>query len=643
MNFKGNRLKDIFASSVIVRFSKKCYDSMLSGFFGSMLTNYSERQKLFESGLFGSEKDRVGSYKDSFVSRFRRRAIVSYENSGILKGLSAARNWLLTCKMKFYGFFFMYFGICVFLMNLIKRFAFPVDMSSDMGWLLGTIFIIAAFPMLISGKSFIGAACESCIFSLIVFDVLGFSRASLKAVNENNSGSKRYFWAAVFGAILGCVSYKISPLFIVLGTAALAFGVMIYKSPEIGLQVAVFAAPFLSFLGSPSLLLAALIIYTFICMCIKIFLGKLMINFEISDMLVLIFMLVMLFGGIISCGGVASLKEASMYVCFMFVYFMIVTLIKDGIWLDRLGCALVSSGALTALYGLYQKFSGNLEKGTMDKEMFEDIGGRVTSTFENSNMLGVFLIMMIPFAISYVFRAKRLYLKLLSASSAAVMGVCLIYTWSRGAWLGLVLAAFVFVILYNHYILPVLLPAGLLGITLLWDKLGGSGVFGNLITRFSSIITMSDTSSVYRMGIWRGAINVAKDNLFTGIGVGSEAFRTVYIRFAESGIETAVHSHNLFLQILIETGIVGLAIFILAMVVCIKSGLEIVRRADKDSMREKAMCVASISALLAALLQGMTDYIWFNYRIFFFFWVIVAIISASARIGRKKAMPKNEY
>ena len=58
---------------------------------------------------------------------------------------------------------------------------------------------------------------------------------------------------------------------------------------------------------------------------------------------------------------------------------------------------------------------------------------------------------------------------------------------------------------------------------------------------------------------------------------------------------------------------------------------------------EKAITVAAISGLLAALLQGMTDFIWFNYRIFFFFWVAAALISASSRIGMKKIKLKNDF
>ncbi len=643
MSFNKQKIKDAFFSSAIIRFSKRCYDDMLSGFFGSHLTDYTENQSRFEKGRLGGKSDDVGDWRQGYVSRFRRRAIVSYENSTLLGALSMARDWLIGCHMKFYGFFFVYFGMCIMLMELLQNFANMSAVSLGPDMVLGIVIAVLAFPMLLSGKTLALALRESFLFSKLFFDFMGFSETGLRKYDSRYYGAKRYFGAAAAGALLGCLSYFIAPVYIVFASAAFICAVMVYKSPEVGVLLTVFSAPFLSFIGAPSMLLAALVIYTFMCMVVKVFLGKLVLKFEFSDVFVFLFMLVMLFGGVASVGGGASLRQAAIYVCFMFIYFMIVSLITTKKWLSRLVAALLASGVLTALYGLYQKLSGNMETGTMDKELFGDLGGRITSTFENSNMLGVFLIMVIPFALSYVFRPGGAWQKLLAATACAVMGICLIYTWSRGAWLGLIISLFVFVLLYSPYVLPILVPAGLLGVTAIWDRIGGNSFIENFIGRFTSILTMSDSSSIYRLGIWRGSMKVVEEHWLTGIGIGSEAFRTVYIRFAESGIETAVHSHNLFLQIIIEVGALGLAVFLIAELLCFKGGLELIKKSNADMAEEKSVCVAAISGLLAALIQGMTDFIWFNYRIFFFFWVVTAILSAASRIGRKRRMTYSEY
>ncbi len=642
MSFNSKKITALFSGSAIMRFSKKCYDMLFSGFFGSLFSGYSAIEEKFEAGIL-KKKDNgsVASWQDSVISRTRRKAIVSYENSRIVSGIADIRDRLLCARLRAYGFFFIYFGICMLLMNLIGNFSETGGFSYDFNSFIGVLIVLGAFPLLSSGKTLAAAICESFLISHIVFGFLGYSRAEFKAVEEKGSGQKRYFISALLGALLGCLSYAVPPLLIVLAVFAVIGAGMVYTSPEIGVLLTVFAAPFLTFIGSPSMILAALIVFTFVCACIKWFLGKLIVRFEITDIAVAIFMLVMLMGGVISVGGGGSLKAAAIYTCFLLAYFLIVFLVRDNSWLRRLMLALVGSGALTALYGLYQMVSGDLEKGTMDSSMFGEIEGRVTSTFGVSNMLGVFLIMMFPFALGLLFSEGSALCKLFAAFSCGVMGACLVFTWSRGAWLGLVLSCAVFVLLYSHYILPLIIPAGALGITLLWDRIGGSGIMGDLVKRFTSITAMTDTSSLYRFGIWRGSLNAAKDNLIGGIGIGEEAFRKVYIKYAESGIETAMHSHNLYLQILVETGIVGLAVFICIMLLCISSGLEIIKRTRDEVSACRIACTSGVSALAAALLQGMTDHLWFNYRIFFFFWVVCAVISASSRIGRKKLSSEN--
>lgn len=49
------------------------------------------------------------------------------------------------------------------------------------------------------------------------------------------------------------------------------------------------------------------------------------------------------------------------------------------------------------------------------------------------------------------------------------------------------------------------------------------------------------------------------------------------------------------------------------------------------------MAMGGFGGLLAALAQGMTDYIWYNYRVFFVFWFVLALTSAYIRVGRSEA------
>ena len=77
--------------------------------------------------------------------------------------------------------------------------------------------------------------------------------------------------------------------------------------------------------------------------------------------------------------------------------------------------------------------------------------------------------------------------------------------------------------------------------------------------RFRSITnTTTDISNADRIWSWKSTKNMITDNPI--LGVGFDQFRPVYIakyKFPQEG-QNLVHTHNNFLQILAETGIVGL-------------------------------------------------------------------------------------
>ncbi len=641
MNRKiGKRSKfsasELFERSAVMRFSKRIYNMLFSGFFGSIMTAYSGIQRKFASGnlakRLGSSESAGESWERNPFSRARRAVIRGIEQSFILNFARDAIFALLSVYLRVYGFFMLYLGISMTVMNVIKR-ATLVGCFSMLDFAVSLALVCAAFPMLLS-KNTLGEAIDSSfVMRTVAYKFLGFSPRGLKAVSEGQGRSAGYFRGALLGALLGCLGFVFSPLLVCIGIGAAVAAVLVFIRPDIGLLMMVLISPVLSLAGSPTMLLSAMVIYTALCTFIKIFLGRVSLSFEIADIFVLLFMLVMGMGGIVSVG--ASLRSALMYVCLMGVYFLAVLLIRSREVLLRLQVAFVTSGVIVSLVGFYQIVTGDLEVETLDAAVFAGISGRITSTFGNANMVGVFLIMVFPFAMALLFGAKSMALKAYGFVACSMMGVCTILTWSRGAWLGLLFAAVVFVALYSHTIIPILFPAGLLSVTLLWDKLGGNGFFLNLASRFTSIFTVGDTSSAYRLSIWRGTFGIIKENLISGIGVGSDAFGTVYMRFAESGAEYAMHSHNMFLQICTELGIVGLAVFFACILLCVQGGLEVVRFGTSRAAGERAVCVAAISGLFGAMLQGITDHIWFNYRVFFTFWFVLAMIRVAATVGRK--------
>ena len=222
--------------------------------------------------------------------------------------------------------------------------------------------------------------------------------------------------------------------------------------------------------------------------------------------------------------------------------------------LDNLLMLMVIAGTAVALYGVCQYLFGwgYQSEAWVDSDMFGDVF-RVPSTLENPNMLGQYLILAIPLGGAGLLSAKSWGKRVFYFCCCGIMCVCMLLTMSRGAWLGLLFAGFVFVLFLQPRIL-LLAPLLLVALYFVMPD--------SVITRFTSIGNLTDNSTSYRVYIWMGTLAMLKDYWLCGIGPGDAAFNLVYPRYSYSGI-TAPHSHNLFLQIMCDAGVIALVIFVL--------------------------------------------------------------------------------
>jgi O-antigen ligase len=293
----------------------------------------------------------------------------------------------------------------------------------------------------------------------------------------------------------------------------------------------------------------------------------------------------------------------------------------------RLLRVLLISGALVAALGLWQYFFGSLEIRFVDMSLFSDLGGRVYATFENPNMLAEYLALLVP-----LFLAVSLYsgkaMQRFGSTCGFLLGLaCLIFTWSRGAWLGTIVAVLTFLLLLSHHTLSYLLLCALPGAAVL------PMLPERIVRRFASIGSGVDSSIRYRRHLWEGVRNMLNDHWLTGVGVGENAFCTVYERYALPGIETAVHSHNVYLQLLCGLGIVGLVVFAVALLLWGRRALEYYRYGELRTPR--LVVLGGLCGILALLVMGLFDDIFYNYRIFFLFWTVMGLVVAQLRIGEE--------
>ena len=435
------------------------------------------------------------------------------------------------------------------------------------------------------------------------------------------TAKNRLLVAAVSGVLLGFLAAYGSPL---IAAGIIGVLVVLFNVP-LGIGITVFAIPFL-----PTMACAGLALLCFFAMFLKkCAAGDKEWKLDIVGFALILFMVIVLICSLTSVAQENSLSICLLQFALMSFYFTIINTIKTKEQVYSLLSIFVISGLFVAAYGIIQYVFGlDMDKQVwVDEEMFTDIKMRAFSTLENPNVLGEYLLLVIPVSIALMWSHKKFWTKFTYAGIAGVLLLCLILTMSRGCWVGLILAAAIFITFVDGrywalgilalFILPSVLPA-------------------SILNRFLSIGNLEDTSSSYRLMIYLGTIQMLKDYWLVGIGPGAQAFNMVYPRYSYPAID-APHAHNLFLQQTVETGLLGLAALLFVFFAFFRKMANTAKTLVKKSM-DRVMSIAIGAGVAAFLLQGVFDYVFYNYRVFMMFWMVLAL----GMCLRYTAMPKKE-
>lgn len=385
----------------------------------------------------------------------------------------------------------------------------------------------------------------------------------------------------------------------------------------------VFLIPFI-----PTMALVGIALVTIASFALKCLRSKRLLKLEGFDLLIFIFMAFCFSGGVISVDIRSSLPKMLVFLCFMCVYFVVKNTVCTEQLLHSCVRALNRSASIVACIGILQYFIGDVSTKWFDTSMFADIRGRAVSTFENPNVLGEYLVLVLPVIFATVLITDSANRRFSCFISFMLCSCCLLFTWSRGAWLGFAVAVLVFIVFKSHRFLA----GTLLSVPLL--ALAFSFLLGeNVWDRILSIGNTLDSSTMYRLNIWKGSLAMIRDVWAYGIGIGTEAFGAVFPQYALSGTEVAPHTHSLYLQIITETGAFSLAVFLF---ICF-AYMSIHFSHFKHTIRQKnrPLPLGFMCGIVAFLMQGFTDYVWYNYRIFLFFWIMMGLSLALVNVYKE--------
>ncbi|MFT0787950.1 IctB family putative bicarbonate transporter [Synechococcus sp. H55.10] len=295
---------------------------------------------------------------------------------------------------------------------------------------------------------------------------------------------------------------------------------------------------------------------------------------------------------------------------------------------------LVSLGM--GVYGLRQYFYGAAELATwVDPE--SGLAGltRVYSFLRNPNLYGGYLVPLLPLGLAAICIWPGWGIKLLVGFTTAVNFICLVLTYSRGAWIGGLAALGMMAVLlaqwqtphlparWRRWTLPALLGGGaatllLAIVTVRPLRLRAQSLFWGRL----------DTSNNFRLNVWAAALDMIRDFPILGIGPGNVAFNRVYPLY-QRGNFSALGAYSVPLQLAVETGFIGSLAFAWFLLVLWDHGWRGWNTLLSSRDPEGLWVAAGLAACTGMMAHGLVDTIWYRPQVQMLWWLAVALVTAS--------------
>lgn len=302
------------------------------------------------------------------------------------------------------------------------------------------------------------------------------------------------------------------------------------------------------------------------------------------------------------------------------LYFVAVSMKVFDREFSRVGTLIIFGGTIAALVSIFQFTRGITVSGRASIVF----GGAAT----NSNELAASLILPLSLAIGGVISNRGVRRVLLLAASITMLG-CTLLTMSRGALAALAVVAAVY--FYRRGAdkkLLVLLACGVLLIAFAPDLLR---------TRLHESLSSRGQG---RWDIWLVGFEVVKHHGL--IGVGLDNFPVAFQQYAGKQAVFRTYSvvpHNIYLQALAETGILGLFLLLGALRAQIK---DIVLAVGASRASSHALMISYEAAAWGLLTHALVANLLWR-KVFWFSWILIALAVQLTRRNSLPTCPHDSY
>ena len=241
---------------------------------------------------------------------------------------------------------------------------------------------------------------------------------------------------------------------------------------------------------------------------------------------------------------------------------------------------------------------------------------RAYGSFEQPNPFGGYLGLHLPLALSVaLFGASGRWVRGAVVVATAVIGLCLVATMSRGAWLGQVTGILVVVLTASRAARHAVAPFGGLGVVVIgaaWPVLP-SAITDRVQSIFASLVAFGSAANALtpenwavkeRLSQWTAGWRMFSANPLVGVGIGN--YNPAYDDYRLPEWPVALgHAHNHYLTIAAEAGILAAVAYVVVLIVAVRQTRRAWRTAGTSF--DRAIALGALGSIGALATHNLVD------------------------------------
>jgi putative inorganic carbon (hco3(-)) transporter len=346
---------------------------------------------------------------------------------------------------------------------------------------------------------------------------------------------------------------------------------------------------------------------------------------------------VMVFWGVnVIATGASPVKRAALEgLAKLTLYLLTFVVMARVVRIAKLRSALVTIYLLTCVlvssYGIRQMMYGAPPLATWsDPDSAMGNFTRIYSFLGNPNLLASYLLPATIFSVMAFLRWRSPWQKALAAMMLLLNGLNVIFTYSRGGWIALVIGFITLGLLLGYWfhlyrkawVLPALV-GGLGGFVLL-SVIVIPPVRSRVLSMF---VGRGDSSNNFRLNVWTSVLQMIKANPILGIGPGNDAFNQIYPVYSRTRF-TALSAYSVLLEVTVEAGLIGLTSFLWLLLVTFNQAAIQLQRLRSQANVDGLWLMGAIASLAGLMGQGLVDTVLYRPQVSTLWWLCIAIIAS---------------